>query len=514
MRVISALALAMLLLSAATAASPDARNLVRQAEKAERAGDLTRAYLLFSQAVTQEPYNLEYWRRQELLRVPVTLGASPREPIRQEAKQAAPLAPEREPLPPPTLQALPDRLDFELRGDARALFTKVAAAYKLEVMFDSDYQAGPAIQFRAEKADYREALRALELATNSFVTPAGERRLLVARDTAQKRQELEPVVSVAVPVPAAYTAQEAQDVMRALQQAFALTRVSYDSQHSVILIRDRLSRVRPAQELAANLVAKRTVVSIQLEFVEQARNSSLTYGADLQSLFPLVDFGAPLNFVPSIPAGFARFVMFGGGATLLGVGLADARAFAQQSRSTGFSLFSADLRSLDGEQASLHVGDRFPIVTGKYTSTDASSQMVFPPAINFEDLGLSLQIKPRVHDAREVTLDLTAEFKALTGQVIDDNPVIVNRKLQSTVRLRAGQWAVVAGLMNSSQARTISGLAGLSRIPVIGKALRRNNREDAASDVLLVLKPVILSVQDTTAGALAVGSEARPRMPL
>jgi len=78
-------------------------------------------------------------------------------------------------------------VDLELRGDARALFTEVGKAYQLEVVFDSDYQAGAVIPFRAQALDYREALHALEAATGSFVIPVGERRLMVARDTPQKR---------------------------------------------------------------------------------------------------------------------------------------------------------------------------------------------------------------------------------------------------------------------------------------------------------------------------------------
>ena len=403
-----------------------------------------------------------------------------------------------------------------MRGDPRSLFTEVAQAYGLEAVFDSDYPSGGALSFRLEKADYREALYALEAATGSFVIPLTERQILVARDTPQKRADLEPVVSVEVPVPLAVTAQQAQEMVRGVQQALGLSRVAYDSQHAVILIRDRLSRVRPAQEMIRRLTVNRALVSIEVNFLEQASSKSSSFGTSLQSLFPLIDFGGPFNSLPSVPSGFAQFAVFGGGRTLLGIGITGAPAFAQMSRSVGHTLFRGEIRSLDGQQASLHVGDKYPIITARYMSSSAADQAAVPASVNLEDLGLVLQLTPHVNGAGEVTLDLSTEFKALTGQTVDEIPVISNRKLESEVRVRTGEWAVIAGLMNSSQARTISGLAGFSRIPVVGPLFRKETRDRSDDEVLVILKPVILSLppREAAGPALGTGSEQRPRIPL
>ncbi|MFH0943571.1 MAG: type II and III secretion system protein [Planctomycetota bacterium] len=516
MRVILVMMLLVVRLAAATDPA-DARRLFQDGEKAERSGDITRAYLLYSQAVAHDPYNLEYHRRRELLRVRVALSPEPSPASVKPAAEAHPPATEyREPLPPIELKVPPGRKDLDLRGDARALFTEVARAFQIEAVFDMDYQAGAAIPFRASGVDYREALHALEAATGSFVVPAGERLLMVARDTPQKRAELEPVVSVSVPVPAVMSDQEAQDIMRAAQQVLGLARVAYDSRRSEILLRDRLSRVRPAQSIIQSLVRHRMMVSIQLEFLEQARSNSTSYGASLQSLFPIVSFGEVFNSTPFIPGGVTKFLLFGGGRSLLGLGITDARLFARMNESSGHTLFRTEIRSLDGQQATVHVGDKYPILTGKILSSGAADGLLYPPSVTFEDLGFSLQLTPRTHGSGEVTLDLDAEFKALTGQVVDEIPVIANRKLQSTVRLRSGEWAVIAGLLNSSQARVVSGLAGFSRIPLVRDLLRSNTRDRASDEVLVILKPTILGVprREGESETLWVGPDPRPRLPL
>jgi hypothetical protein len=516
--VISVAAL-LLVCSGLVGAGPDARRLFQQAQKAEKSGDVVRAYILYSQAVTLEPYNPEYWRRRELMRLATTLRPQPvAAPVAQPAPIPAARTPveERQPLPPAELQAKPGRMDLELRGEPRTLFSQVAGAFGLETVFDPDYQSAGQVSFRLDGADYREAIRALEAATGSFVIPISARRILVARDTPQKRADLEPVVSVEIPMSVAVPAQQAQEMVRGVQQALGLVRVAYDSQHSVILIRDRLSRVRAAQEVFDRLTQSPVLVSLEVEFLEAARTKSTSYGTSLQTLFPLSNLGGFWNSTASAAAGFTRFLTFGGGQTLLGIGLANAQAFARTSQSSGHSLFRAEIRSVDGQQARLHVGDRYPILTGKYLSSTAGDQFTFPPSINMEDLGLVLQLTPRVSGSGDVTLNLSVEFKALTGQVIDDLPVIANRKLESEVRLCDGEWAVIAGLMSSSQARTISGLAGFSRVPVIGPLFRRNTRQQSSDELLVLLKPTVLSLPrpDAATQAVGLGSEPRPRIPL
>jgi type IV pilus assembly protein PilQ len=121
-----------------------------------------------------------------------------------------------------------------------------------------------------------------------------------------------------------------------------------------------------------------------------------------------------------------------------------------------------------------------------------------------------------VHGTEEVSLDVEAEFKVLTGESLNGIPVIATRQLQSQVRLRNGEWAVVAGLMSASEARTITGPAGLSRLPVLGHLFRDKTRTRDVRDLLLILKPTLLSLppdrEDTR--PVWVGTQPRPLTPL
>src|SRR5262249_45101512 len=139
-----------------------------------------------------------------------------------------------------------------------------------------------------------------------------------------------------------------------------------------------------------------------------------------------------------------------------------------------------------------------------------------PPSFNFEDLGLVIKATPRIHGLEEASLEIDAEFKLLTGESLNGIPVVANRKLASKVRLKNDQWAVIAGLMTSSEARTISRLAGLGQIPGLGPLFRQTTKEKDLNDVLILLRPRLITPPpgEIVTHPLWVGSETRPLTPL
>ena len=511
----------------------------KDAQKAERKGELVRAYLLYSEAAAFDPSNLQYWLRAKTLETrasaygkkkagepPVLVGAPADAALKNRKEEAE--APETEPVteaelaearqaqPPLEVKTGGERRSFDIRGDARALFQQVARLYGLDVVFDWEYAAGPRIHFQMEAADHREALRALEAATGSFVAPVNERMLLVAKDTPQKRSDLEPTASLTVPLPEPVSVQEVQEIVRGVQQVMNLTRITVDSVRRIVLMRDRVSKLLPARALFEELLRHRAQVAVELEFIELTKSAGTEYGLSLPSLFPIVNFGDFGHSTPSIPSGFVRFLTFGAGSSFLGLGVTDAGMIARMDRSHARTLLRSEIRSVDGQPASLHVGDRYPIITGAFVGQVQGAAASIPPAFNFEDLGILVKITPHVHGAGEISLDVEAEFKVLTGAALNSIPVVANRKLQSTVRLAANQWAMVAGLVNVSGLKTVSGPAGLATLPFLGALFRETTLDKTVGDIVILLKPTLLSFPPGywPSREVRTGSDTRPVTPL
>jgi Flp pilus assembly secretin CpaC len=512
----------------AFASGKDAGQLFEQGRKAERAGRVVEAYLLYSQAAAQAPQKLEYWQRAQALRSLATVASQAALPATKldpagtgsvRAPESVALEVEAAPaaaaLPLAELVASEERKSLSIKGDAKSLFTQVARAYGLEAVFDTDYAAGSSTVFAIDDADYKEAIRGLEAATGSFVIPESSKRILVAKDTPQKRLDLEPQVVLEIPVPDTVTDAETQEIVNAVRTVMQVQRAGYDGSRRTVVIRARASLATPAKALMQQLLRRKAVVAIELELVETNQSNSSTYGASLQTYFPLRLFGDPLRSRPVIPAGFASFLTFGGGSSLFGLGVLNAQVLATATRITGETLFHMTLRSLDGQESSIVVGEKYPVVTAKQMLASASTE-IYPPSFSFQDLGLSVKATPRTHGSDEMTLRLEASFKALTGEVVEEVPVIANRSIQTEVRLKNGEWALIAGLMASSEGRTISGLEGLSRVPLVDQVLSRRGRESPKKQVLLLIRPTLVSLPPSEAPTPPVpsGSETRPPVPL
>ena len=506
---------------------PLAERLYRDGLAAERAGQLVRAYLLYSEAAAADPRNTEYWMHALALRPAASLQASSQIKISDTGIAQARLDPEltgtiteseleqaRRPLPPAELQGASGRQDIDLRGDAKTLFEQVAKSFGLEVLFDQDYQPGPPRRIQLQEVGYHEALRALEAATGSFIQPVSGRLLFVANDTAQKRTEYQRTASVVIPIPDPLTVQEVQEVVTGVRGMLDIQRMLVDTQRRMVLIRDRVSKVRIAEVLFRDLMQRRPQVAIEVEILTADETSSLHYGLSLPSAVPLVWLSNISNVMTSIPAGFVNFMTFGGGSSLFGLGVTTASLFGTVSKASASSLLTSEIVGMDGQAINFHVGERYPIATNLYIGNTGGSGQVFtpPPTFSFEDLGLVLKVTPHVHGMDEVSLEVSAEFKLLGAAAINGIPVVINRQYESKVRVREGEWAVLAGLMTASEARTVTGIPGLSMLPF----LRETTRTRDHSDTLIVLKPRLLSLPPTEVLThyAWVGTETRPRSDL
>lgn len=523
--------LIVLALTAGLLRPDEAERIYKRGRKAERAGDMASAYLLYSEAAALQPAKQLYWLRSQAVRSRAALAARPGPAPRNTPADPAPGPPldtmddhdraaERQPLPPPELKPQPGLRDFNLRADARSLFEQVSRAYGLDTVFDGDYGAGPPIHFTITGAGYRDALHALEAATGSFIVPLSEKLIFIVKDSEQKRRQAEPTIALTVPIPQALTPQEINEIAQGVRQLFTVEHLAFDSAMNMLVIRDRFSRALAARQVAEQLMHPRPQVQIEMEFVEVDRSLTRELGLQLPTSFPLFYLGGILNSLPSISNTIGGLLTFGGGKTMFGFGLSSAQLFATESRSKATTLLKMHALSVDAQPVSFHVGQKYPILTagyfGRVPSGNTGQTFAPPPAFNFEDLGVVMKVTPRIHSIEELSLELELEFKVLAGQAFNGIPVISSRSLKATVRLRDGEWGVVAGAISTSDARTISGIAGLANLPAIGPLMRHNTRDNSASDVLIVLKPSLVSLpaDQLVTREIRTGSETRPFTPL
>ena len=75
---------------------------------------------------------------------------------------------------------------------------------------------------------------------------------------------------------------------------------------------------------------------------------------------------------------------------------------------------------------------------------------------------------------------------------------------------------MVAGLLNPSESKAISGFLGLAQIPLFGNLFKQTTTQKQDSHILIAIKPHLLSLSpdQVVTESVRVGTETRPYAPL
>jgi hypothetical protein len=118
------------------------------------------------------------------------------------------------------------------------------------------------------------------------------------------------------------------------------------------------------------------------------------------------------------------------------------------------------------------------------------------PASQYVDLGVKIKATPTLHPNNEVTLVLEFEIRSLSGSSVNGIPIISNRTLAQTVRVKQDEPTLIGGLTDVEQTHSITGLPGFANIPAAGYAFggRKNSFQD--TELLILVTPRKLRLAD------------------
>jgi Flp pilus assembly secretin CpaC len=194
---------------------------------------------------------------------------------------------------------------------------------------------------------------------------------------------------------------------------------------------------------------------------------------------------------------------FGGGLTFMGLSLDQFSANLSVNESWVRSLENMNMRASQGNDATFHLGERFPILNASYApiynspqiSAVLGNQTYVPPfpSVSYEDLGLNFKAKPTVHGDGSVSVQLELQVRSLTGQSDNGVPVISNREYKGSITLKDGEPAVVAGEISQTDTLSMSGIPGLGFLPGLNQAMVNNTKKTNTDELMIVITPHVLS---------------------
>jgi Flp pilus assembly secretin CpaC len=146
-------------------------------------------------------------------------------------------------------------------------------------------------------------------------------------------------------------------------------------------------------------------------------------------------------------------------------------------------------------------------------ATTSGSQQIPYPSAQYEDLGLKVTATPRLHGEDEVTLKLAFEVRALSGSVANGIPIISNRTIEQTVRLRENETSVLSGIMQSSDMRGLAGWPFATSVPGLSDLLGNRTLSKQDSELLIILTPRALRLPPRSQPTIYAGAGGDSTVP-
>ncbi|MGE5715504.1 MAG: secretin N-terminal domain-containing protein [Acidobacteriota bacterium] len=376
--------------------------------------------------------------------------------------------------------------------EIKKIYAALGAAAGINIIYDPQLK-NDRFTLDLRGMTFQKALETAMRQAGHFYKVIDEKTILIAQDTQQNRKEYEDLV-----VRTFFLSNgDVKDVSAMVRSILDLRRLGTIPALNAIVIRDTADKVAVAERLIEENDKAKSEVVVDVELLQVNTGKLLDLGTILSarsvtaSVVPrgttsvaatlpwhqITDLGTN-DFMFTIPTITFNFIKDNTDAELLA---------------------KPQLRIAEGEKAQLVIGDRVPIpVTTINTQQAVGSTGVVPiTSFQYQDVGIKIDMEPRVHHNKEVSLKLTIEVSQISRYVTapdgtTQQPVIGTRTITSSIRLKDGETNFLAGLIRKDSSRTKETIPFLGDIPILGKLLTHANTKEDRTDLYLTLTPHII----------------------
>ena len=181
----------------------------------------------------------------------------------------------------------------------------------------------------------------------------------------------------------------------------------------------------------------------------------------------------------------------GGFATTVGDTIFGGIINAVKRDSTSNLLQAPHVTTLDNSPARILVGQEIPITTGQALSSNFDNAF---RTTQRQNVGIELEVKPQVNSSGAIKLALHQTVSSISGTVSSDNDDLIlnKREIETTLTVDDGQIAVIGGLLDDNESRTIEKIPVLGDIPGLGALFRNKARSRTKRNLMIFIRPTIL----------------------
>ena len=163
-------------------------------------------------------------------------------------------------------------------------------------------------------------------------------------------------------------------------------------------------------------------------------------------------------------------------------------------------LSTANVVTLDNEEAEIMVGQNVPFITGSYTSSSSASPF---QTIERKDVGITLRIKPQIGQNGNIRMGIYQESSSVSSTSSTLGPTTNKRSIASNVVVNDGKIIVLGGLIEDTATDASDRVPWVADIPLLGAFFRSSSHTLKKTNLLVFLRPVIMA-DDSASDALSI----------
>lgn len=158
-----------------------------------------------------------------------------------------------------------------------------------------------------------------------------------------------------------------------------------------------------------------------------------------------------------------------------------------------FNIISTpSILTLDNEEAMITVGEVVALPQG-YISGNQTSDLRLTN-FTYEDIGVTLNITPRITQKEFVTLKIEQTIKNRQDSFLYDFnvPIITKREAKTTVTVPNQETVVIGGLITEVDREVVDKVPGLHRMPLLGDLFKKKRVEKQKVNLLIFITPHVI----------------------
>jgi general secretion pathway protein D len=402
-------------------------------------------------------------------------------------------------------------LGLAFRGvSLREAYQALGKAAGVNFVFDPQFQ-DQTISLDLRDVPFDQALNALGTTGRTFYRVVDAQIISVIPDTPTKRREYEQQVIKTLFLSNA----DLKETIDLLRVVLGARRVAAIPGSNALTINDTPDKVAAAERIVDVVDKRRAEVVVEVEILEVNRSKLKEYGIQITS-------GLEAQGIEGVAGGVfpdpTKKLTLGDTLyskdTLVVSALPGVIYRLLQQDSSTRLLANPQIRSSEGQTAQARFGDQVPVPVTTFApiATGGVSQQPIT-SFDYKNVGVNIDITPRVHHDGEVSLQLKLDISAVGAPGYQGLPTFNSRTLTSVIRLKDGETNILAGLIRDDERTSMTGLPGLASIPFLGRLFARNKTEAVQTDIVMTLTPHVVrrsELKEEDLRSFLVGGESSP----